>query len=56
MNPQTIHGVDPIDVNLSNNVEWDSIKGRWILFPALIEAKSARGSKVSGLKDLENND
>jgi hypothetical protein len=56
MNPQTIHGVDPIDVNSNENVEWDSIKGRWILFPALIEAKTARGIKVSGLKDLENND
>ena len=56
MNPQTIHGVDPIDVNSNNNVEWDSIKGRWILFPALIESKTANGTKVSGLKDLGNNE
>jgi len=56
MNPQTIHGVDPIDVNSKNNVEWESIKGRWILFPALIESKTANGTKVVGLKDLENNE
>lgn len=53
MNPQMIHGVDPIDPDL-NNLQWDSLNGRWILFPALIEIKTLKGIRVDGLKDLEN--
>ena len=53
MNPQTIHGVDNIDPDI-NSLQWDSINGRWILFPALIEVKTVHGIKVDGLKDLED--
>lgn len=56
MNPQTIHGVDIVDAEENNEINWNSPKGRWILFPALIEAKSALGVKVEGLKDLEENE
>jgi hypothetical protein len=54
MNPQTIHGVDVIDPTEDSEINWKSMKGRWILFPALIEAKTALGEKVPGLKDLES--
>lgn len=53
MNPQMIHGVDPVDPNL-DGLQWHSSKGRWILFPALIEIKTLKGIRVEGLKDLEN--
>ena len=53
INPQLIHGVEDIDPQI-NSLQWDSIKGRWILFPALIEVKTVQGIKVDGLKDLEN--
>lgn len=50
MNPQVPHGVDPIDP--ASVTQWRSEKGRWILFPALIELKTTKGEKVAGLKDL----
>jgi hypothetical protein len=53
INPQIMHGVDEIDPQ-SKPLQWNSIKGRWILFPALIEVKTVHGVKVDGLKDLEN--
>lgn len=53
MNPQTIHGVEAIDPHL-DELQWQSPKGRWILFPALIELKTLKGIKVEGLKDLQD--
>lgn len=56
MNPSIPHGVDKIyDLKESNSeINWELNKGRWILFPALIEATSLSGIKPIGLKDLEN--
>jgi len=51
MNPYSIHGVDVIDPS-DEDINWLSPKGRWILFPALIEAASLNGKKLEGLKDL----
>ena len=53
MQPQMIHGVDTIDPQV-NKVNWEDPKGRWILFPALIEVKTLKGIKVEGLEDLGN--
>lgn len=50
MNPSTIHGVEPIDEG--DQPEWSNEKGRWILFPSLVELKTLYGEKVKGLKDL----
>lgn len=50
MNPQQPHGIDTIDAG--EQTDWQSERGRWILFPALIEIKTTLGQKVSGLKDL----
>lgn len=51
MNPSCVHGVATIDP--SNSPDWSTERGRWILFPALIEIKSVLGDKVEGLRDLE---
>jgi hypothetical protein len=53
INPQMVHGVEQIDPQVKS-LQWNSIKGRWILFPALIEVKTTQGIKVDGLRDLEN--
>ena len=50
--PSLMHGVDDIDPD-AEGPEWKSIKGRWILFPALVEFKSLQGEKVEGLRDLD---
>lgn len=50
MNPKQPHGIDTIDAG--EQTHWQSERGRWILFPALIELKTTQGQKVSGLKDL----
>lgn len=54
MNPKNIHGVSEIDFDENIEPAWNSMKGRWVMFPALIEIKTTRGEKVQGLKDLEN--
>ena len=54
LKPSLVHGVDDIDSDISDEPKWDSIRGRWILFPALIELKTMYGEKVTGLEDLGN--
>ena len=51
MNPQSIHGIDPI-VDGYDQPRFDMVQGRWIMFPTLIELKTTKGIKVEGLKDL----
>lgn len=54
MNPSIPHGVELIEdsQNTYDGINWAINRGRWILFPALIEAASLRGKHIEGLKDL----
>lgn len=53
MNPQSVHGVAAIDPELGRPA-WSDERGRWTLFPSLIEIKTTQGVKVAGLKELED--
>lgn len=55
MNPDIPHGVDTISGDKKNQIDWKSDKGRWILFPAMIEIESLRGIPIKGLQDLGEN-
>jgi hypothetical protein len=51
MNPQTVHGVSPVDAD-AGPPAWHDERGRWTLFPSLVEVRTTQGVKVAGLTDL----